>query len=116
MGWGGRIELTPLALELSGTAGGPLLVLWGAVTMVLLLICANMAGLQLARASARTGELALRAALGAGRARLFRLLLAGSLLVACAGGVLGIAGAYWLVARLPCVGGPGLAAPLSVLW
>jgi len=92
-----RIQITPLSEQLSGSVRRPLLVLWGAVTLVLLLICANMAGLQLARASARTGELALRAALGAGRARLFRLLLGESLLVACAGGVLGIAGAYWLV-------------------
>jgi putative ABC transport system permease protein len=94
---GSRIELTPLAQELSGKVRRPLLVLWGAVTMVLLLISTNMAGLQLARASARTGELALRAALGAGRARLFRLLLAESLLVACAGGLLGLAGAHWMV-------------------
>ena len=80
-----RIEVTPLARQLSGQVRRPLLVLWGAVTMVLLLICANVAGLHLARATARTGELSLRAALGAGQLRLARLLLGETLMVALAG-------------------------------
>jgi len=109
-----RIQLTPLSEELSGAVRRPLLVLWGAVTMVLLLICANMAGLQLARASARTGELALRAALGAGRTRLFRLLLGESLLVACAGGSLGLAGAWWLVRVLRVLEALRLPAPDTI--
>ena len=90
----------PLTEELNGSIRRPLLVLWCAVTLILLLICTNLAGLQLARASARTSELALRAALGAARGRLMRLMLAESLLVALGGGSLGIAGAYWLVSLL----------------
>ena len=109
-----RIQLTPLSEQLSGSVRRPLLVLWAAVALVLLLICANMAGLQLARASARTGELALRAALGAGRARLFRLLLGESLLVACAGGILGIAGAYWLVRVLRALEALRLPTPDAI--
>ena len=109
-----RIQITPLSEELSGAVRRPLLILWGAVTMVLLLICANMAGLQLARASARTGELALRAALGAGRTRLVRLLLGESLLVAWAGGVLGLAGAWWLVRVLRVLEALRLPAPDTI--
>jgi len=109
-----RIQITPLSDELSGSVRRPLEILWGAVIMVLLVICANMAGLQLARASARTGELALRAALGAGRTRLVRLLLGESLLVAGAGGGLGIAGAYWLVRALRVVEALRLPAPDAI--
>ncbi|MBZ5622559.1 MAG: ABC transporter permease [Acidobacteriia bacterium] len=109
-----RIELTPLARQLSGPVRRPLLVLWGAVTLVLLLICANVVGLQLARASARTGELALRAALGAGRMRLARLLLGESLMVALAGGVLGVVGAFWLVREMRTTEALRLPAPDAV--
>jgi predicted permease len=109
-----RIEITPLARQLSGSLRLPLLVLWGAVTMVLLLICANVAGLQLARAASRTGELALRAALGAGRVRLVRLLLGESLMAALAGGGLGVAGAFWLVKAVRVMEGLRLPAPDAV--
>jgi putative ABC transport system permease protein len=111
---GSRVRFVPLAEELNGSIRRPLLVLWCAVTLILLLICTNLAGLQLARASARTSELALRAALGAARGRLVRLMLAESFLIALGGGSLGIAGAYWLVSLLRRLEALSLPSPDTV--
>jgi len=88
---GTSIELRIIPLQRGWTADlrRPLLILWAAVGMVLLIGCVNIAGLLLARAAGRTRELATRLALGSGRAALVRQLLAESIMLGLCGGVAG---------------------------
>ena len=108
------VSLQPLHAEAVRATAQILMVLAGAVGFVLLLACANVAHLVLARAAGRRRELSVRMALGAGRWRIVRLLTVESVLLAAAGGVAGFFGGRWCLDALLAFAGDQLPAGVVV--
>lgn len=115
------VAVEPLVEKVIGNVRTPLLLLSGAVGLVMLIACTNIASLTLARALERRREIGIRVALGAGRARIARQLLTESLLISSAGGIAGVGLSFWGLAlvkiliaeRLPRIEQAGI--DLSVL-
>ncbi len=103
------VAMAPLREALTGSAREPLLMLWAAVALVLLIACANVASMLLAQGEERRVELAVRSALGAGRGRIVRQLFAENLLLSIVGGACGLLMTSWLVGVLRGI--PGVPLP-----
>jgi putative ABC transport system permease protein len=118
--YGKGIVVVPYLEEVTGSARPALLVLWGAVALVLLIACANIASLLLARSAARQKEVALRTALGASRARVLGQFLCESSVLGVFGGALGVGLAYLGVnvlvglspAAVPRLADSGMSVPV----
>ncbi|MGH9410322.1 MAG: ABC transporter permease, partial [Vicinamibacterales bacterium] len=106
-----ELNLVPMQSAMTEQTRQPLLMLWGAVGIVLLIACVNIAGLLIARGATRTREVATRMALGSGRAAVVRQLLIESALLALAGGAAGLLVAFGLLQILG-----SLAAKVFALW
>lgn len=108
------ITVVPLKEELLGNRGTEFILLLGSAALVLLITCANIGNLLLARSAARQSEIAVRAALGASTGRMLRQLLTESVLLAAAGGVLGLAVAEWSMVALQGIIPEGLAGVVDL--
>jgi putative ABC transport system permease protein len=109
------LEIHPLHQQLVAGVRLTLLVLWGAVGLVMLLACANVANLMLARTVSRQREMAVRAAVGARRWQLVRQLLGESLILGTLGGALGLLFAFWGVSAIASLVPEGFASSVHNL-